>query len=431
MKVLIVSAEVWREDSNGGNVLSSMFEGFNWDFAQIYCNPGEPKNDLCKTYYQITDSMVMRNFIKHGKVGKQFYLDKSVEDKDKKAEQANRNFYGFFHAHKWYIFYFIKHFLWKHSNWKHDRLRSFITEFSPDIIFAPCYGDCFLLKLTQYIYSITKKPIISYISDDNYTLKQVNPSLFYWIDRYMVRYQMRRTFPLYSLVYTMTDQQKVQCEHDFGATMKLLMKPCRKIRDVNGAEIKFPIKLVYAGGIYLNRWKTLSKFVQAIKKINEGKKYFELNIYTQNEITRKLKNKLHDGTNSFLHGVVTPEKLQEIYLSSHIALHVESFDIKNRLQVRMSFSTKITDLLASGCAVLAVCDKKQGGFVYLKKENAAICIDSPKKIYKLLTIIKEKPNMIEEYRWLAKKCLNKNHDYKTIKNMIEADFNSIFNKCNN
>lgn len=425
MKVLIISAEVWRDDSNGGNVLSNMFGGFNWEFAQIYCNPGMPDNGICTKYYQITDSMVLHNFIKYTPVGQAFDLDKITTNNNVNIEQPNKKFYDFFHAHKWNIFYFFKHFLWNHSNWRNENLKRFITDFSPDIIFAPCYGDCFLLKLTQYVSQITKKSIISYISDDNYTLKQFNLSFFYWMDRFKVRRQMRKTFPLYSLVYTMTEQQKIQCERDFGAKMKLLMKPSSSLCEQINFDIKFPIKLVYAGGIYLNRWKTLRKFVQAIKSINIDKKYFELAIYTQNEITQKLKKKLHDGVNTFLYSAVTQKQLREIYLNSHIALHVESFDLKNMLQVRMSFSTKITDLLASGCAIIAVCDKNQGGYRYLEKENAAICIDNPKKIIEKLKYIKENPKLIKDYKVLARECLNRNHNPEQIHRMIETDFNSV------
>ena len=95
------------------------------------------------------------------------------------------------------------------------------------------------------------------------------------------------------------------------------------------------------------------------------------------------------------------------------------------LQVRMSFSTKITDLLASGCAIIAVCDKNQGGYRYLEKENAAICIDNPKKIIEKLKYIKENPKLIKDYKVLARECLNRNHNPEQIHRMIETDFNSV------
>ena len=74
MKVLVLSAEVWRDDKNGGNVLSNIFEGLDAEFAQVYCNPGEPDNFLCKRYYQMTDGMVVRNILKREKICIRIFL---------------------------------------------------------------------------------------------------------------------------------------------------------------------------------------------------------------------------------------------------------------------------------------------------------------------------------------------------------------------
>ena len=76
MKILIVSAEAWRDDTNGGNVLSNIFAGFkNAEFAQIYRNSGEPFNSCCNQYFQMTDSMAVKNIVRHKKIGKKNVYD--------------------------------------------------------------------------------------------------------------------------------------------------------------------------------------------------------------------------------------------------------------------------------------------------------------------------------------------------------------------
>ena len=77
MRVLVVSAEVWQDGTNGGNVLSNMFGETGFEFAQIYCNPGGPRNGLCRKYYQMTDSMVIRNSLNHKPIGKAFELEEN------------------------------------------------------------------------------------------------------------------------------------------------------------------------------------------------------------------------------------------------------------------------------------------------------------------------------------------------------------------
>ena len=52
-----------------------------------------------------------------------------------------------------------------------------------------------------------------------------------------------------------------------------------------------PIKMVYAGSLYCNRWKTLSVIGNAMKIINEGSKRIEMYVYSQSVLTEKTKRK--------------------------------------------------------------------------------------------------------------------------------------------
>lgn len=427
MKILIISGEVWRDDTNGGNVLTNMFSDFNAEFAQIYCNPGTPNNQICKRYYQMTDRMVINNVFKRKVIGKQFEYDSTdVVECESGAEQPNKKFYSFFHKHRLGVFYSIKGILWNISKWKNDNLSDFVIGFQPDVIFAPCYGNTFMLKLTRHIYSLIKKPIVSYISDDSYSLRQISFSLFYWINRFSVRKQLRKTFPCYSLVYTMTDAQKEQCEKVFSAKTKIL----RKSIDITNIPINYiqhsPIRIIYAGGIYLNRWKSLSKLADGIEQINDrsDKRLFELDIYTGDEVGKRIKKALSKESCA-VHKKISSNELTNIYNEYDIALHVESFDVKNRLAVRMSFSTKITDCLGSGCAVMAICDEKQGGLQYLKNNDAAICITDLKDIKDVLEQIVDNQNILNTYAQKAKECCIRNHDSMIIKKGIYDDFVSI------
>lgn len=430
LKILIVSAEVWRDDTNGGNVLSNIFNNFDAEFAQIFCNPGKPLNGICKRYYQMTAAQAIKNFFSHKPIGQEILLKQfpCERNNDIAAEEPNKKFNNFFHSHRWGIFYAMEDFLWNTSNWKNKKLTEFIENFNPDIIFAPCYGNIFMAKLTRFVARLTGKKIISYISDDSYTLKQVNFSPYYWIRRFMVRSQLRKTFPYYSLVYTMTEIQKTQCERDFHANMKILRKACSFDQIPAKTSVNNPLRIIYAGGIYCNRWKTLKAVADALRKINKNKIEAILEVYTGNEITKRVDKALNDGRNSFIKGLVSQDELYKIYNDSDIALHVESFDLKNRLVVRMSFSTKIVDCLASGCAVMAICDREQGGFKYLHQEDAAICVSNKKDIYSKIRELIHNPEMIVEYAEKAKKCCELNHDREKTYSMIEEDFLEIYNK---
>ena len=416
MRILIISKETWQNNTNGGNVLTNMFDNFDATFAQIYCSSGLPKNTICSNYYQITDMMIVNNIFKNKKIGKRFILEKNDDllTDDMAKVRAIGNFD---------ILRVMRQIMWGLSDYKNADLTKFVLEFNPDIIFAPCYGTTYMLSLTRYVAKITKKPVISYISDDFSSFKQFRISPIYWINKFIIRNAVRKTWKYYDLIYTMTDVQK-NLMSSLGKPMKILRKS-GKFEITNLKEIVYPIKIIYAGGIYLNRWKTLIHIAKAIKEINNEGIKFTLDIYTNNVVNKKILKKLNDNTNCFFHKAIPFEQLKKEYLKSDIALHVESFDVKNRLSVRMSFSTKIIDCLDSGCAVMAVCDKKQGGFAYLKKEDAAICIETPKKIKWMLERIYSNPSIINDYKKKALECGIRNHKKNDICKELKMDFERI------
>ena len=78
LRILILSSEVWQDGTNGGNVLTNIFQGFDAEFAQIYCSPGVPQNEICTKYYQMTDSMVINNLLKRTQIGKGFSITETI-----------------------------------------------------------------------------------------------------------------------------------------------------------------------------------------------------------------------------------------------------------------------------------------------------------------------------------------------------------------
>lgn len=425
MKILVLSAEVWRDDKNGGNVLSNIFSDFDAEFAQIYCNPGEPSNKICKYYYQMTDRMIIKNLFTGKKVGKKFFYDNCLAEEKEQvvvAEQENKKIYNFFRRFSWSIFHIAREVAWSLSRWKNEELEKFIVDFSPDIIFAPCYASHFMLHLTRYVATLTKKPIISYVSDDNYTLNQFRFSPFYWINRFVLRRNMRRTYPYYSLVYTMTEEQKKIYEKALHCKMSVLKKSGDFQVENIKKNIEFPIRIIYAGGLYCGRDATLIKLVRAIKNINQNSQKFMLDIYTGSVLSNKKERILNDGKNSVLHGIISKEQLTEQYKKSDLALHVESFRLKYKKLTRLSFSTKIMDCLESGAAVLAIADEGQAGLAYLKRNNIGLTITDLKKIEPFLKRVADDPNQIIEYSQRAYNFCVKEHEKEKISKKIKEDF---------
>ena len=429
-KILLVTDEVWNDQVHGNNVLSNWFDGFNAEFANIYCCPGIPNNSCCKRYFQLTDMMMLKSIFLNVKAGNMFELHGSKSMLDNSLydypEPERKKLYERLKSIASESLRAIRDWIWLTGKYDEKKLNEFISDFDPDIVFCPRFATRKMLRLERTIAKLSGKPMVAFTGDDEYSLQQLNFSPIYWVRKFLLRRDIRNTLPIYRRYYTLSSEQKVEFQKEFpNLTVELL----RKCADFNSIEISTdlhkPIKIIYAGRLYCNRWKTLMAIAKALCKINSNGPKMVMEIYTYDKLNNTQKNVLNDQKNSFLMKPVTADKLKEIYKSADIALHVESLDMKNRLLTRLSFSTKIIDCLASGCAVIAVCWDKHSGYTYLKQENAAICISKYEDIIHKLQEICERQEIIVQYKKNAQKCGKKNHQRELVQKKLLNDFMQI------
>ena len=175
------------------------------------------------------------------------------------------------------------------------------------------------------------------------------------------------------------------------------------------------LQIIYAGGIYEGREKTLIEVIKAIKQANNG---MLLDVYT----TSKPEDTTFFEENKDvvkLHKAISYDELVKKYQEHDIALHVESFEAKFAERTKLSFSTKIVDCLQSGGAVLAICPNINAGYKFLKKEQAALCVDD---VNKLMMAFKEIDDNYEYWQHQAYVCLQKNLSKEFNLMKLENDF---------
>lgn len=419
LRVLLLVAEPWRHDDGGGNTLNNFFEGMDAEFAQVYSSEKMPINNICKKYFQITDTEAVKSLFKRNPVGRVL----TEEDINSTGDNAGKvrkkkSIVSIIKRLRWEIFLYFKELAWLHCNWKTEKLKNFILDFNPDVIYAPCYASPYSLALTRWVKDLTGKKVVTWSADDTYSLRQFRFSPIYWMKRFWTRKHLRKTYPYYDAFYSISEDEAEEMRDVVGQEIKILRKTVPDDLDYKERVPHTPIRMIYAGGIYLNRWKVLAHIGQALKNINKDGVKCVLDIYTQNELSKKQKKHLNDGENIFVHKAVTTEELQKLYAESDIALHVESFSRRNRLETRLSFSTKIIDCLASGCAVMAIAWEEQTGLKYLKKNDAAICITNQNKIEEKLKAIFEQPSIVSEYALKAYNLSIKNHKKEIVQNEL-------------
>ncbi len=432
MRILLITDEVWNDKTNGNNVLSNWFDGFDADFANIYCNPGMPYTKCCNQYFQITDTMMLKSIIGKKKAGKLFKLDDStVDDNEFLGEEENTKLYSKLKSITTESMRVLREMIWSYGKYDTQALQEFIDEFKPDIIFSPRLATLKILRLEKLVYDIAQVPIVAFTGDAEYSMKLFRTSPVFWIKRLILRKKFRRMMPNYSLYYTLSDEQLEEYQTEFGNKFKILRKCGDFEKKLEDKKVNKPIKIVYAGKLYSNRWKTLAEIGKALRQMNVTETKMILEIYTRDKLTKQQMSLLNDGKNVYVRGSVSSEELIDIYKNADIALHVESFDLQNRLLTRVSFSTKIIDCLESGCAVMAISWDKHSGYTYLKSQDAAFVISRKGDISLELKKIIETPEIINEYRQKAMKCGKQNHQRENVQKMLYEDFKHIINLSEN
>ena len=428
MKILILSSEVWNDKINGNNVTSNWFEGMNAEFANIYGSPGEPYNSCCSNYFQITDAMMARSIIGGKKAGKRVIIGSPIADESgiNSAEEEPQKMYRFLKTISGDFLRLVRELIWLCGRYDQDEMKRFIDDFDPDIIFTERMASCKMLRLEKIVSELSDAPMVAFTGDDEYSLRQLDFSPFYWINRFMIRRRLREMVKKYKIYYTLSIEQADDYRKRFGCRMEILQKCGDLETEVYEArQVNTPVRMIYAGKLYMKRWKPLFDIAEILREINRDGVKIILEIYTKDKITAKQNRILNDGTNTFIKGSVTQDELRRIYKESDVALHVESQQLRQRLLTRLSFSTKIIDALFSGCAVLAYCWSEQSGWKYLKREDAAICVDSKEMLSKALYRIADDKGYIIDYAEKAFSCCKRYRQKKNVQQRLLGEFKEV------
>lgn len=429
MRILLLTDEIWNDRVFGNNVLQNWFEGLEGVvFAQICATPGKPLNTMCTLYFQITDTMVLRSIL-GPRAGQAFEMSYSemLDNPQTRNYIAESGFYRFMKRISGETLRLVRECLWGMGRIDFDALSRFVKEFNPDIVFCPRRLTWKMMRLEKLVSRVTVAPFVAFTGDDEVSFREYSFSPLFWINRFIFRKAFRRHCGLYKAYYTLSADQADEYRNDFRLNTDTLLK-CGDFKDDDFSVVKHvgePIRLIYAGRLYCNRWRSLAHIGKALRKINEDGVRMVLDIYTQDKLTAKQRKALAEDNYIYLKGSVTTAELKEVYRQGDIALHVESLDRRNRLLTRISFSTKIIDLMASTCAIMAICWSEHTGYKYLKTHDAAFCIDSYEDIYQVLKGICDDPALIHEYAHRAWYCGMINHSKEEIQNHLIDAFSDI------
>ena len=388
-RILFITVNGWN-NTTGTATIPSIIEGYPPEnVACIFIRPDVPNSPTCNLYYNISERDVIRSVFNRkiypGKVvvntrEKKHEMDNEQKDRIKLKKIPNC------------LGNYMRDIVWKLGKWNNDNLKNFIDEFKPDVIAFPAEGLLSFLRLCKYVVNYTAKPYVLFFWDDNFTYRS-HGIRFY---RVLLKHTIGSLAKKCAGSFAITPKMANECQSYFRITPTLITKPVIIKAEVKDkCEYSYPIKILYAGSLYIDRDKTLDCVINTIKEINMEKNYFYLEIYTNSELSEDKKKKYNIANVVSLCPGVQKEQILELQQNADILLFVEALNGRYRNSARLSFSTKITDYLSANRAILAVGPEDIAPIEYLQDNQAAIIASNELELKeKLNWIVEQKDNVL-------------------------------------
>ena len=425
MRILVVSCSPWRKDNNIGNTYTNIFKGIDdIEIAYICCGGGRPDTDFVKYHLHISEKNILKNLINPKyKCCQKFIVPSEREEENNTKEKSV--IYDFMRTHRLHLFFLLRDFIWSFKNWICDDLRSFVDEFKPDLIFAQFLDRSYLNEMLLFLKDYTKAPLIVYAWDDVYTLKQFSLSPIFWINRLMQRKKLRKISRLSSLMYVISEKQKTEYTKAFGQSCNVLYKGFEFLEQPSYEAKNDPLKLVFTGNMGTGRSRTLALIGSALHEINKDKIRAVLYIYSSTPLSYSMKRKLDYPESVKRMGFVSSEEIAIIQQEADILVHVESFKLKERLKVRLSFSTKLVDYFKCGRCIFAVGSRDVASMDYLLKNKGAVIAYRKRDILNRLKKLIGSRQLRNKYAKRSWECGQKNHQIRAIQNSFQNDLKNL------
>jgi len=401
--LLVTSIPSWNQTS-GSDTFSSLLKDFDSSrIANIYVRDGLPTSKVSSRYFSIDEMAVMKSClvpnIQTGREVKAQLPTKGAKTKEKDV-----------YRHRSRLLLWARELGWKIGKWNSKELNEFIESVDPEVLFFPIDNYPYFNRINEYIIQkYHPKKVIGYLWDDNFTYKQHPYNIFFKIERFFVRKQIRRLVASCTDILAISHKMKAECDKEFGINSIVLTKPIFDIGEFVTYQVSNPINILYTGKLNIGRDKSAIKVVEAIKEINKDGQRVTLDIYTNTILPKKIRKQIDVEGCCTIHPPVPQTEVKNLQENADILLFLEALSDKD-LTARLSFSTKLTDYFAAGKCVWAIGNKDLGPISYIENEDAGFVSTTNEAISNILRQIVDNPQLIVDYAKKAFDCGRRNHD---------------------
>lgn len=397
MKVLVLSLNAWNTSNSTGNTLSNLFSELREqdEVANIFCRDEAISNTVCKRYFRVAEKDIIRNVFTPKRCGNiVIYNDKENDISTSGfARQTAANLRKSF---RFTVVLLLRELIWLIPVWKNNKLKRFVIDFGPDIIYMHGHYNLYMHHLLSYCQKLSGAKVAMYWGDDMYGRKSKAPLKYFYES--LLRRRFRESIRISSLLFGGSLQLCEEYSKLFNKTFIPFFKECKHIGSIVDKGISNPLTIVYAGNLLFGREDVMVDFVRALSLVNSKglSRRFLLRIYSNTNPSDNSLCILDDRKNSFFMGCRPYEDVCEEMDKSDLALFIESFNKRNILSTRLSFSTKIIDCMQSSAGILAIGPSGIASMNYMIENKLGITITDLAKIEETLSYLAGHPEMINQ-----------------------------------
>lgn len=369
MKILLISHNPISTQSNMGKTFLSLFSRFDKQaLCQLYIYPVIPNQQRCASYYRITDKDALNAVLRLKKTGGEIPMEQIDEAQGIYENMEDQSFYKS-RKNKSALRRLLRDGLWSVSRWNDKRLRQWLDRQAPDCIFVAPGVAKFLYNFALKIARQRKIPIVTYICDEYYFVK--NPAAL--LDRLrlgLLRAKMEKLMKKTDHLVVISEEMNQAYQQRFGLpTTTLMTGAAMTAEKKDQREVR---NLCYFGNIRCNRFVPLGQIGRALDEINRRKgTAYRLKIYTA-EKESEILEPLAQIPSVELCGFVSGEAFRQAVNQADLLLHTEAFDKQSMDFTQHSVSTKIADSLACGIPLVAYGPGEISSMAHLIRHECAI-----------------------------------------------------------
>jgi glycosyltransferase involved in cell wall biosynthesis len=246
-----------------------------------------------------------------------------------------------------------------------------ICTFRPEVIYS-MLGSARISRVALGLAAARGVPLVPHFMDDWPRTLYRDSILAPWLRLVLTR-QLHGLLARATVRLTIGDEMATEYERRYGGSFLPFMN-CVELKPLSQPPRRDTMRLIYLGGLHLNRWRCLADIGAAVEAVSRQGTSAELLIYTSAQGCAEYEHVLNRPPYMRMAGHVPPDVVPAVQRDADILVHVEAFDRASRRYTRYSISTKIPEYMAAGRPVLAYGPAEAASLKYVAGSGCGVVV---------------------------------------------------------